>query len=417
MPTIPSSPLVNHNVPSGFDRADGVARGSTFPAIGTPDPAGGKLTFGKAALNESPDSPEIERAEQATITHTAVLSSWDSAVTLLQVYGRGALLVDSSGNYSRVLSSRIKHGRGGKVELTIVAESISFDNPPDEFNIVPVELGVDILKHPRYFYSLMPTSQIQGWEGAADTAVEETVKQAIIRSLQTYRDAQFVPTKTNIDSFIGFNQDLVVRGMSSGKLTYRIPNPDYDPTKPAVPDVAVDTSPATGQNCQFLVKSYDATTTASPSIALARAAALEIIQKLWRMEDTPYTTGWQVTWAEYFFRPPPLNPGGYIENPASASPALPDYFLSTAYPPNNSATIFDDLAKKNPQCYSVDGSIGGTANMSWLRKADEIEYQRTWFKVTRTWIGAPLGAWDADLYNQKARPKLPSDYRSYQLTS
>ncbi len=75
-------------------------------------------------------------------------------------------------------------------------------------------------------------------------------------------------------------------------------------------------------------------------------------------------------------------------------------------------TIFDKLAIDNPQDYSIDGLSGGAAkvNISWLRKADEVEYQRTWFKTTSIWIGAPIGSWDLQLYSGGNRPQNANDF-------
>ena len=168
----------------------------------------------------------------------------------------------------------------------------------------------------------------------------------------------------------------------------------------------------------MLFRSYDKSAAADDPnlrVAMASSAALEIIQKIWRMEDSPYVVGYQITWSEFHFRPPPLNPGGYIEDPKTANPPLPDYFGSTKYPPSpaNEDSIFYKIASTNPQCYSSTGQLGGTTSISWLRKADEIEYQRTWFKVTRTWLGAPIGAWDKQLYSTDGRPMFPTDYLKY----
>jgi hypothetical protein len=144
----------------------------------------------------------------------------------------------------------------------------------------------------------------------------------------------------------------------------------------------------------------------------AKLAALEIIMKWWRGEETPYLVGYQITWSQYFFRPVPLHPGGRIENPADW---IPDYFLSTVFPPDPGFTIFDWLAWYNPQSYSVDGAPNGDVSISWLRKADQIDYQRTWFRVERTWIGSPVGFWDADLYTAANRPDpyTGEGYRTY----
>jgi hypothetical protein len=132
---------------------------------------------------------------------------------------------------------------------------------------------------------------------------------------------------------------------------------------------------------------------------------MEIIIKYWRGEETPYVVGYEMTWSQYYFVSPWLNPGGYVEDPMTQStPQLPEYFYSRVFPPNGSYTIFDYLPYINPQCYSSDGTYAGSVNISWLRKADQVEYQRTWFRITRTWIGSPVGFWDSDLYTTNNRP-------------
>ena len=80
-----------------------------------------------------------------------------------------------------------------------------------------------------------------------------------------------------------------------------------------------------------------------------------------------------------------------------------DYFWSPADPPD-STTIFDNLSEYNPQCYSSTGVNGGPVVLSWLRKSDRQVYERTWFKITRHWIGSPVGFWDSDLYTSGNRP-------------
>src|SRR6185312_7988622 len=146
--------------PTGFDWGDGVTNlpiqplgSGGFGKFGTPTPASA-LTIALPAgatsqpAEENPDSPEIERAEQATIMHV-VKMSWTDGVALITGLGRGTFLQDSFGNITRVLSSRIKKNRGNQCEVTIVAESISFDTPPDDFQIDPIDLGLNIIKHPR----------------------------------------------------------------------------------------------------------------------------------------------------------------------------------------------------------------------------------------------------------------------------
>jgi len=39
-----------------------------------------------------------------------------------------------------------------------------------------------------------------------------------------------------------------------------------------------------------------------------------------------------------------------------------------------------------------------SAGMSWLRQSDEVIWSNGVWKLTRTWLGAPNGHWDTDLY-------------------
>lgn len=39
-----------------------------------------------------------------------------------------------------------------------------------------------------------------------------------------------------------------------------------------------------------------------------------------------------------------------------------------------------------------------SAGMSWLRQSDEVIWNNGLWKLTRTWLGAPSGQWDPDLY-------------------
>ena len=169
-----------------------------------------------------------------------------------------------------------------------------------------------------------------------------------------------------------------------------------------------------GQAVSDTLKSWrDKNLTTIPGTDLAKRAAMEIVAKYWRNEETPYIVGYEIEWSVYYFLPQFMNPGGYVEDPVlDATPQLPDYFWS---PYQNglisSETIWDDFRFFNPQCYSSTGQYSGDTIISWLRKADRVEYERTWFKVTRRWIGTPIGFWDADLYSQNGRPLLPSQFQ------
>lgn len=362
-------------IETGFDRADGLAGRN-----GTPTPAGAitaryngnDVEVSALPIEELADSPTIERAEQGTITKKFRMP-YTEALTQIQWLGRGLVREDSLGNVFKLLSATITHESGDKCVLTTVDESLSFDSPPDQFQIIPVELGINIIKHPRYFYAFL---------GDGQGSTTEQRNQMVIRLLQNYfenttaayRDALTVLLNDSIGS------DAGVGNQPPAATTYK-------PTR-----------------VEF---------TAGAKVSgtdIAKRAAMEIIQKYWRGEDTPYIVGYQITWSSFYFRPPYLNPGGYVEDPIfDANPQLPNYFWSPDYPPTAN-TIFDFLAAINPQCYSDSGLSSGVPVISWLRKADELEYERTWFKISRTWIGSPVGFWDTELYTASRRPQVAGDY-------
>jgi len=428
-----SAPFV---LPTGIDRADGITilplqplgTGGTGSTLGTPTPVNAKVISSYIGsvqpIDEQPDSPEIERAEQGTIQHRMTMD-WPTALQYIPLLGRGTFLQDSFGNITRILSSKIQHGKGDTCVLTVTAESISFDTPPDEFTMQSIDLGLSILKHPRYFYNMSPNYGNGGqslgppFPATADTLQEAQAKQAIIRAVQTYIDSPFFPTASNVAALLGATQDNVVHGITLKKFTYTIPNPNFNPTLPAtaVPAVGVAPPPpvkAGDANPQYLAVAWNGTS--SDSVNLALAAAQEMIQLLWQQEDTPYLAGIEITWSQYYFTPPPLSPlpyslGSYIEN---AMAVVPEYFVNPTYSDpvnyNPNTRITDLVGFLNPQDYSFDGTSSGATNISWLRKADDIEYQRTWWKITRKWDGSPIGHWNNLLYGGEQRPTVPNDY-------
>jgi len=414
MPNIPSNNPIIDNLAHGFDWNDGKGgRAGTVTQAGqiVVHAANGAVLTKDVPTESLQDSPIMERAEQCTVTHHYRMGYFE-AQQRISIYSRGALLSDSYGNFYRVLSSTIQRQTGGMALMTVVSESISFDVPPDEYCLNPVKLGLDIMKHPRYFYALMPTNQIPNFSGTSDTDEQINAKQVIIRAIQAYRENPFIPTSANINSMTGLLHDTIMAGLVSGKFVTIVNNPNFDPGKtPTGPD-PIDTATPSA-NPPFYFEKVDINVSdPNNKIAMAMAAAKEIIGKLWRMEDSPMINGVELTWSEYYFRPPPLNLGGYIEDPVLANPGFPDYFYSTTSPPTPGNTIFDNLSFINPQCFSINGRNGGGTAISWLRDADTHEFQRTWFKVTRKWLGAPVGTWDADIYSSANRPSAPSDYRN-----
>jgi hypothetical protein len=342
--------------------------------------------------------------------------------------------------------------RGGYAELSVTAESISFDTPPDDFQILPVELGIDIIKHPRYAWALNPfVSDNSTSTKVGDTDIYYTqIKESIIRMIQAYIDSPFFPSADQVNGLI---QNNVLTQIANGKINVTVPNPNFvAPTNSSTVAAPVSWNGKTSSldkiasNVQNLVVSVpvDLTNDSDP-ITIAIAAAKEIISKLWRREDAPYLVGYEVTWTQYFFAPVYLNCGGYLEDPFGI---VPFYFLSpptwsagnvqyyqdlarsnfvnSGYAPdgdmslnnmdtvgaNGATSIFDQIVKINPQSYSDTGLDDGTLKISWLRKSDEVVYERTWFKVSRKWIGAPIGCWDTNLYLHfgEPRPQVASDF-------
>ena len=439
-------------LPVLYDLADGVtlypkAGGIGTQTVGTANPTGAVQVSAKGyngtvvwnvgnstgiQVEELPDSPELERAEQATCTKRFRMP-YIQAQGFLAGLGRGTILQDNESNQIRVLSASVKREKPNMAILTIVAEGLSFDTPPDEFECQTVDLGIDILKHPRYFYALMPNP-------AVDSVPVQQVKQAIIRAIQAYRDSPTVPPNATTLGAILNMGDIhltISSGFTLGKFNYNIPNPNFNSSFPPNPitDLTINDAPAKATstampNPQNLTVSFDQTVNdPTGSVAMALAAAQEIVQKLWRMEDNPPVVGVQITHSVFYYRPDGgtavkgLNPGSYVEDPITQG-NLPDYFYSTDSPPttNPNTTIFAGMYQINPQCYSSNGKVvGGSTNISWLRKSDNIQYERTWFKITRTWIGGAIGQWDQDIFQgyggipsvgtrHSGRPQVPSDY-------
>jgi hypothetical protein len=437
LPTLPTG---------GYDRADGVRVlpnqvNGNFPVgkVGTPDPINGIQVFssngaGNYSVEQDPEYPMMERAEQATFQQRLKMS-FAQAYECISYLPRGSFFRDSSTNVWRLLSSKIQAMRGGMASLEYTAESISFDTPPDEFQIVPVELGIDILKHPRYAWAISPQAGVATPIIIGDVTVDASeFKNTIMRMIQSYRDSPFYPSADNINGLI---QNNIVSQIQSGKLTINYPNDDFDPkaksTAPKNWDGITANKPSGNMPYYLLGYSVDLTDPDDP-VAIALAAAKEIISKLWRQEDTPYQVGYELTWSQYFFAPPYLNPGGYRENPLDV---VPDYFtdpnafqglLARGSLGTNSnddtieagfqdaglggGSIFDYLAVINPQSYSSDRTITGDVNLSALRMADEVEYSRTWYKLIHRWKIAPIGQWDKQLYLEKGEdgPQNANDF-------
>jgi hypothetical protein len=341
-------------LPSCLDRADG-----QDGRPGTPDPVNAVIVHtpdqSGIILEEAATSPEIERAEQGTVRHIFRMDS-ATANLYIKAYGRGKFLMDSEGNVTRVVSAALAQKKGNYTEFSVTEESISFDNPPDEFEVDEVEMNPALEKHPRYLALRQYNLQLEDPATGVLIPIDETQLTGF-DILQRIHQAASSPTVSSQDD---------------STLTLD----DFSSTSPSSAKILLD-------------------------------LANELTYKLRQGQETFYLSGWRVTWSSYFWRPALLNPGGYIEDPV-ASGYLPSYFWSDVGdgsfdgvlpdPVNNN--IFLRLANTvNPNIYQY--------GLSWFRTSDKMSYQRTWFRVTRTWLAAPLGHWDRSLYSQDVQTPFP----------
>lgn len=425
----------------GFDRGIGV----TVPAspygqsgsgvVGTAPPTGSVIITDTSGthvitLQEDADSPTIERGTQCTAQHRFTMG-YEQALSLINVIGMGLIVQDSgiigAVTIWRVLTCSIQSESGGRAKLITVSESLSFDLPPDEFQVNTVDLGIDIIKHPRYFPNLYPTTAEFG-------TIVGQIKSSIIMSIQAYRDAPFFPSSVQLQAFlVGRMQYTSVSLLSENQYLMTVPNPNFVPHFKIVYDTTIQqassitplpAATADGQiNDPSIPVSVSSTYAASiPSVQLAMAAAQEIITKLWRMEDSPYLAGIEIKYSFYSFLPIPFNMGSYLEDPTYI---IPEYFINpdrpltelpprgTGYPVSPNDTIFEINAALNPQDFSGDGTASGATQISWLRKADETQWERGLCKTTFTWVGSAIGYFDTQLYGASNRPDVPGDYQTF----
>jgi hypothetical protein len=133
-----------------------------------------------------------------------------------------------------------------------------------------------------------------------------------------------------------------------------------------------------------------------------QTCAEELLLKRRIGEDTFYLPGFRITFSRYFFSPQLINPGGMIEDPITEG-GLPPWTWALNQQDDSEGTIFDACDAYNPQYFDL--------GISWLRLCDVTDYQRTWFKYTHTWLGAPYAHWDSDIYSRVASPYPPPPIR------
>lgn len=134
-------------------------------------------------------------------------------------------------------------------------------------------------------------------------------------------------------------------------------------------------------------------------------AAKELLAKLRKGFDSFHLAGIRVNYSTYNYFPQDMNFGGYVETPWEAlDNALPaEYFTN-----QNGQNIFTNFASAiSPMLYGN--------GITWLRLADTQSRQRTWWRITQSWIGAPAGGtvhiagnayewkgiWDEDIYERE----------------
>jgi hypothetical protein len=355
--------------PNFFDWADGTPN---FGGTPTPIDAYSLSQQGSndpnTTFEEHSDSPQIEFGEQGTVKHSFRMS-YQRAISYSLGLKRGTILQDSNGNYSRVLSTSINRVKPDMADLIVVAESLMTDDvPPDEFSIDPIEFSPAIQKHPRYFI-YDPFSA-----GVAQSGPPSTIGNPTPYVILTPYDLFLCRNYIQGSEF--FTQQNFLQ------LIGNIPNAN-DP--------------------------YGSQTTAFKR----NVAAQELVQKMLLGIESPYIPAFRVTFSKYFFygQPalgganvnPQLNPGGFIQDPTDIIP--PQYWSV-----DGSGAAFTNILLPIILGGAMDTTLCPTfynRGISWLREADSVQFQRTWFRKTSVWIGGPVGQWDPDVYSQFPSPYLP----------
>ena len=347
--------------PSGLDRATGL-----MGLPGTPQPANSIKqviatvdTVPGTFFEEMPDSPQFDFGEQGTVRHTF---ECDWAITfqnLIPLIQRGQIFLDSFQNYSKIINTTVHYMPGNRCHIEITAEGLNWGIPPDEFSIEPMEINPDIFKHPRYNYGPGGANLASGYGLTAQEKglIRWTLAQNSITAYDAYQNI----FSSNGAQMAGGNVDW-----TNGVVGNTIP----------------------------------------------KRMAWEIIQKSWRGEDTFYLPALVVTYSSFYYNPVQVCPGGFIDDPTNSifGPSIPYFFWS------RNGT--NDHASNNNILQAPEGRLNNlfSNGVTYLRKCDSVTYQRTWFKLTQTWVGAPTGPsdgtstyiyWDPDLYAIPTTPIGP----------
>lgn len=90
--------------------------------------------------------------------------------------------------------------------------------------------------------------------------------------------------------------------------------------------------------------------------------AMELFNKRRRGQETYYLAGLKYSYTESSWTLPALTLGGFLETPGGP----------------------------------MEGLL--PADTGWLREADDVKFDGSYYTTTRSWIGTPGADWDADLY-------------------
>src|ERR1019366_7370035 len=181
-------------LPCGKDRAEGVdvnmgTAAEDGQVLVTSSDGGGTFEDpGDRPIEEEPDSPVLENAEQQTITHR-FNGGINNILTEHDMLHRGIIRTDSQGYFHKLLSAVAQYKDAHQGTLQTVDEVMSGDTPPDTIEIVPVDLALSIIKHPRYFYSFL---------GDGLGSATEKQNQMVIRMLQNYFENTTAPFRDAI---------------------------------------------------------------------------------------------------------------------------------------------------------------------------------------------------------------------------
>lgn len=301
-------------------------------------------------FEEDPNSPEFNFGDQATIVHTFYMdiNTFNQITWLIQ---RGQWQLDSYGNLTRILNSSAQFMKGQYYKVTVTAECVTFNTPPDEFSIRPVEINPDLMKHPRY-----------NGTNNANAKLTDQQKAAI-------RFALSQQTSYGVQN--AFSMIVGGSGVTPGGSLF----------------------PNAGSS------------TPDPQLQMA----WEVLTKEWRGTDSFYLPAFEVTWSSYYYNAVEMDPGGYIDTVENMTAQIPYEFWSLDGTDDTGDSNFDNVSFANP--YQFLGEISlYSGGITYLKKADQDDYVRTWHRVTSTWIGSPTGNsdyavfWDPDLYQTYGQP-------------